>query len=129
MAGWTDASGCNARYNRFTIGFARMVRGITAGTPPVPLATPSLGIGIHWPSMLSEDAGSYRNWLEAASFYTMEKRADNIGENAGYLVLRSLFEHPLKRITLIGHSFGCKVVSHYFKNWAQDRSKMMPPRL
>ena len=57
-----------------------------------PAEVTSLGIGIHWPSMLTDDSGSIRNYLEAVTFYTMEKRADNIGENAGYMILRSLFE-------------------------------------
>jgi len=119
---WTDASRAMQDYNRFTIGFAQLVRIIASANPNAPLKADSLGIGVHWPSMLSEDTGSILNRLEAATFYTMEKRADNIGENAGYMILRSLFEgstHP-RRLNLVGHSFGCKVILSLLQEVAQD---------
>ena len=107
-------------YNRFTIGFAELAQNIAIATPK-PSLKAGLGIGIHWPSMLSDDSGSIANSLEAATFYTMEKRADNIGENAGYMILRSLFEgspNP-RRINLVGHSFGCKVILSLLQEVAQ----------
>jgi hypothetical protein len=108
---WTDANRAMAEYNRFSTEFTRVVRSAVGVA-----AAPALGTGIHWPSMLSEDSGSITNYLEALSFYTMEKRADSIGEHGGFLLLRTLFDQLVGRtspfrIHLIGHSFGCKVVS------------------
>jgi hypothetical protein len=119
---WTDASRAMQDYNRFTIGFAQLVRMIANANPNAPLKADALGIGIHWPSMLSDNSGSIVNRLEAATFYTMEKRADNIGENAGYMILRSLFEGSSspRRINLVGHSFGCKVILSLLQEVAQD---------
>jgi hypothetical protein len=118
---WTDASRAMQDYNRFTIGFAQLAQKIAIANP-APSRRAGLGIGIHWPSMLTENSGSVLNLLEAATFYTMEKRADNIGENAGYMILRTLFEGcriPI-RINLVGHSFGCKVILSLLQEVAQD---------
>jgi hypothetical protein len=127
---WTDASMAMQDYNRFTIGFAQRALTIANAKPKLSLGG-SLGIGIHWPSMLTEDTGSIGsivNRLEAASFYTMEKRADNIGVNAGYLILRSLFEckSPPQRVNLIGHSFGCKVILSLLQEIAKDGIECPP---
>lgn len=110
---WTDATRAMAEYNRFSVDFAAVVR---AAAPASSLATgDALGMGIHWPSMLSEDSGNITNYLEALSFYTMEKRADAIGEHGGFTLLQNLFQKLTNRqapfrVNLIGHSFGCKVV-------------------
>jgi hypothetical protein len=107
---WTDAVGAMQGYNRFTIEFSAQFRSTAA------LADlQTLNIGIHWPSTLTEDQFSLLNYAQALSFYTMEKRADNIGENCGYALLklisnaRARDSSPL-HIHLVGHSFGCKVV-------------------
>src|SRR5438105_2093762 len=107
---WTDATRAMSDYNRFSVEFAKVIR-TGLGTA----VTPALATGIHWPSMLSDDSGSIKNYLEALSFYTMEKRADSIGEHGGFMLLRTLFDALANRpepfrIHLIGHSFGCKVV-------------------
>lgn len=107
---WTDASRAMSEYNRFSVEFTRLVR-----TQAGPGARPALGVGIHWPSMLSEDTDSIANYLEAISFYTMEKRADSVGEHGGFTLLQTLLtqlatRNDAFRIHLIGHSFGCKVV-------------------
>lgn len=107
---WTDATRAMADYNRFSVEFAKTLRGILGGA-----GRPALGTGIHWPSMLSEDSGNVTNYLEALSFYTMEKRADAIGEHGGFMLLRTLFDalavrKQAFRIHMLGHSFGCKVV-------------------
>lgn len=127
---WTGPAKAMEGYNHFTIEFARTMMSIAKKQPGGELPSGSLGIGIHWPSMLSEDAGSVANWFQAASFYTMEKRADNIGENAGYLLLRSLFQTDLKpeRINLVGHSFGCKVVLSLLQEVFKDKSEVKIPK-
>jgi hypothetical protein len=124
---WTDATRAMQDYNRFTIGFAQLAGDIAIANPAA-LGAGSLGIGIHWPSMLTENSGSILSLLEAATFYTMEKRADNIGENAGYTVLRSLLQSPAppRRINLVGHSFGCKVILSSLQAVAQDGIQVPP---
>ena len=72
-------------------------------------------VGIHWPSTLTEDEVSVDNYFQALSFYTMEKRADAVGVNVAYTLLRLILDawtgqpQPLN-IHLLGHSFGAKVV-------------------
>jgi hypothetical protein len=106
---WTDAIRAMEGYNRFTIEFSRYFRAL-----PGLHALPTLNMGVHWPSTLTEDRLSILNYVEALSFYTMEKRADAIGENAVYALLQFVLTGrqaagPL-RLHLLGHSFGCKVV-------------------
>lgn len=109
---WTTADAALKEYNVATTDFVFALRqqGTKFGQPPI---NPFL-IGLHWPSMLVDDPKSWLDKAEALSFYTMEKRADDIGEEGLYAVLRLLFlaapqDKPV-RINLFGHSFGCKVV-------------------
>jgi hypothetical protein len=104
---WTDATRAMEGYNRFTIEFSNLFR---SDQSLAALAT--LSIGMHWPSTLSEDQFSLENYFQALSFYTMEKRADTVGENAAYVLLKLILDaRPAPpRIHLLGHSFGCKVV-------------------
>jgi hypothetical protein len=115
---WTSAVASMADYNDFSIGFARMLESLIGQVPnPLPNIAPgfsALSIGMHWPSMLSEDSSSVVNFVEATSFFTMEFRADDVGQTAGYALLRLLLESrkgaaPF-RFHLLGHSFGCRVV-------------------
>ncbi|MHB8483470.1 MAG: alpha/beta hydrolase [Nitrospiria bacterium] len=114
---WTNAARAMTDYNTFSVGFARIIKTLVQLHPtPVPhLPSSSFSAGIHWPSMLSEDTDSMENYLEAMSFYTMEKRADTVGEHGVYSILRLILQahtdagHPL-RLNLLGHSFGCKVI-------------------
>ena len=107
---WTNATRAMEGYNRFTIEFSRYFRGL-----PGLLGLPTLNVGLHWPSTLTEDEVSVANYFQALSFFTMEKRADAVGANAGYTLLRLVLDavqanpRPLK-IHLLGHSFGGKVV-------------------
>ncbi len=127
---WTSAIRAMAQYNRFSIEFADKGIEIASLTPPALTRLPAkaLGVGLHWPSMLSEDQGSALNFLEATSFYTMEKRADTIGEHALYSILRMVIQAnqeaatPL-RFHLLGHSFGCKVVCSALQAVATDEIK------
>jgi Alpha/beta hydrolase of unknown function (DUF900) len=123
---WTDSNRAMAEYNRFSVEFTRTARSALG-----PAVAPVLGTGIHWPSMLSEDSGSITNYVEALSFYTMEKRADSIGEHGGFLLLRTLFDQLAARtspyrIHLIGHSFGCKVVSSILEEIATAGTPIPP---
>jgi len=109
--GWcTNATGAMQSYNKFGIGFAKTIlQGLAQTDTPMPA---HLAVGIHWPSLLSENQTSFVNFFEPLSYYSMEKRADAVGQHAGYSFLRTLLENnkTLQRINLIGHSFGCKVV-------------------
>ena len=116
--GWgNNAAVALDEYNRFSIDLAMRILTF-AKLSPGPLTRPpgeTLGIGIHWPSEITEDAGSVLNNLELLTFYTMEHRADAVGRNAVYVMLRLILSarriaEPPVRISLIGHSFGCKVV-------------------
>ncbi|MDZ8050257.1 MAG: alpha/beta hydrolase [Aulosira sp. ZfuVER01] len=112
---WTNASDTMSQYNLFSVELGGVVLNQFQKLHKQSINT--LGIGIHWPSMLSEDGSNIKNYLEALSFYTMERRADSVGANAGYAIIRLLLEN-LKTVTsnipininLIGHSFGCKVI-------------------
>ena len=128
---WTSAVAALADYNRFSVNFADKTLEIAAIEPP-PLArlrqTKAFGVGLHWPSMLSEDTGSLLNKLEAMSFYTMEKRADTIGHHGLYAIIRMAVEAnqadgPPLRFHFLGHSFGCKVVCAALQEIADDEIK------
>jgi hypothetical protein len=124
---WNTASSAVAEYNVFSLGFARTFQGMVAADPKTcpRLCGPfsPLALGIHWPSMLSEDQDSVENFLEATSFFTMQQRADSVGRHAGYSLLRILLQaraaQPL-RFNLIGHSFGCRVVLSALEAVAED---------
>ena len=128
---WTSAVAALADYNRFSVNFADKTLEIAAIEPP-PLAklrtTKGFGVGLHWPSMLSEDTGSLIDKLEAISFYTMEKRADTIGHHGLYAIIRMAVEAnqaggPPLRFHFLGHSFGCKVVCAALQEVADDEIK------
>lgn len=95
----------------------------------------SFGVGIHWPSTLSEDQGIIQDALDLTTFYQMGARAQEVGNSGVYaalsLLLKSRYtahkddiETMLRagapvdpgslpgsfRLTLLGHSFGCRVV-------------------
>jgi hypothetical protein len=108
---WTSAEMATEVYNRFSIEFAANALPLTAILPPAA----AFAVGVHWPSMLSENPDSLENYAEALSYFGMANRADAVGSSAGFSLLRMLLGSrqsdtaPL-RLHLIGHSFGCKVV-------------------
>lgn len=133
--GWsTDAYLALDEYNRFSIDLAKQIL-IAEAANPSPLANPprnSLGIGIHWPSEITEDPGSDLNALQLFTFYTMEHRADAVGKNALYAMLRLILSNraastlPL-RLFLLGHSFGSKVICSALNDVQADiASKAFP---
>jgi hypothetical protein len=125
---WTNAIHAMEGYNRFTIEFSRYFRQMV----PALLNLPVLSLGIHWPSTLSEDEISVVNYFQALSFYTMEKRADTVGVNAAYTLLRGVLDAaprgqtPL-RIFLLGHSFGAKVVCSALERLVRDAGAALTP--
>jgi hypothetical protein len=130
---WTNATASMADYNDFSIGFARTLETLILQNPnPLPNIPPrsfsALSIGVHWPSMLSEDDNSVVNFAEASSFFTMEYRADDVGQTAGYALLRLLLQSrqgatPF-RFHLLGHSFGCRVVLSTLEQLTQDTNTL-----
>lgn len=116
--GWSnDAAHAMDEYNQFSIEFSRCVAFIAAQQPDYFVNAPAdtLGIGIHWPSEITEDPESDLNKAQLLTFYTMEHRADAVGKNAVYSMLRLMLQQRVgqgvpPRFHLLGHSFGCKVV-------------------
>jgi len=115
--GWsTNADNALDDYDMFSIGLSRRLlleQRQSAGvfrTPP----RPSLEIGIHWPSEITEDPDSPLNDVQLFTFYTMEHRAEAVGKNLVYSLLRIVLEARADgagiRFMLLGHSFGCKVM-------------------
>lgn len=113
--GWsTDADRAAIDYDVFSVGLARRVlleqeaRGALAGAPRA-----ALELGVHWPSVITEDPTSALNALQLFTFFSMEQRADAVGKNLVYSLLRLALEgregQPT-RVFIIGHSFGSKVV-------------------
>ncbi len=123
---WTNAINTMSQYNFFSVGLGSAILQFLKLRGNSQINT--LGVGIHWPSTLSEDHGDFTNFLEALSFYTMEKRADSIGTNAGYSLIRLLLERLAVNhntninINLIGHSFGCKVICSALEALARNFS-------
>jgi hypothetical protein len=121
---WTRAEGAMNDYNRFIMGFGRiaMAADATAGVQ----TRASLGIGVHWPSMVSEDANTPLTVLQPFTYFNRAKMADEVGEHGGYSLLRLMLEarHAAgvapPRFHLIGHSFGCKVVCSALQALATD---------
>ncbi len=116
--GWsTDAASALDSYNRFSVDFARRSLEAALLTPAILKRPPgpALGMGVHWPSEITEDPGSPLNKLQLFTFYTMEHRADVVGKNALYAMLRLIVQSRATtdaglRVMLLGHSFGCKVI-------------------
>ena len=116
--GWSnDAAVALDEYNRFSVDLAKRIIqfGRLSPTSLSHLPGETLGVGIHWPSEITEDATSPLNNFQLLTFYTMEHRADSVGRNAVYIILRLILRSrtaadPPVRISFIGHSFGCKVI-------------------
>jgi len=126
--GWsTDANRALDEYNRFSVDFAKRLLLLAPSLPPVFTQPPrdSLSVGIHWPSEITEDATSPLNALQLFTFYTMEHRADQVGRNAVYAMIRLMLQaragsgRPL-RFALLGHSFGCKVICSALQDLQTD---------
>ena len=85
--GWsTDASRALDEYNLFSVELAKQILLLRSGNAAIFANPPrdSLGVGIHWPSEITEDPNSILNALQLFTFYTMEHRADAVGRNAVY---------------------------------------------
>jgi hypothetical protein len=68
--------------------------------------------------MLSASSRDLINLFEPLSFYQMERRSDDVGYNAVFSLLQIMYrvrqnssEAPPLRLTLLGHSFGCRVLA------------------
>src|ERR1700681_2666854 len=65
--GWsTDANRALDEYNKFSVELAKQLLLIGSVKPPIFAQPPrdSLGVGIHWPSEITEDANSPLNVLQ-----------------------------------------------------------------
>lgn len=109
--GWsTNADQTMIGYDIFSIG---LMRCLLITPPPASPPRSTLELGIHWPSEITEDPNSDLNKLQLFTFYTMEHRADQVGRNLVYSMLRLVLANRAKqalRLFLVGHSFGCKAI-------------------
>jgi hypothetical protein len=110
---WTTGNDAMTLYGQYTIEFAKTV----LENPNIRnRPTHSFGVGIHWPSTLSEDSASVREKLELISYYQMGSRANQVGVNGLFATMRRALRARQEsgtgpiRLTIIGHSFGCRVV-------------------
>ncbi len=89
---WTSAEASMIDYNNFSIGVSRVVLafGATAGRPK----PTSLGIGVHWPSIVSEDSRSILNVLEPLTFFNRARMADIVGSTGAAALLRLALTAP-----------------------------------
>jgi len=123
---WTTANDAMIDYAQFTVGFAQTILKAAASGAPGKYPKSALDIGLHWPSIVSEDSGSIINVLQPLSFYNRAKMADAVGKNGGYALVRLILEArqkaeaPPPMFHLIGHSFGCKVVCSALQALASD---------
>jgi hypothetical protein len=130
---WTNGNASMAEYSKALIEFGKTVYYL----PPGSLAQPplrSFGIGVHWPSTLSEDAQSLPQLFQPLSFYQMEKRGDTVGYNALYALTQLMYQARFAttppspfRLTLLGHSFGCRVVCRGLHRLFDEISKPGTP--
>jgi hypothetical protein len=120
---WTTAETAMIDYNRFLMGLAPIV--VTADAAAGTASRVLLGLGVHWPSMISEDANTPLTVLEPFTYFNRAKMADEVGEHGGYSLLRIALEArrdaglDLPRLQLVGHSFGCKVVCSALEELAE----------
>jgi hypothetical protein len=124
---WTTADAALKQYNVATTDLIYFLRSNNH-----PLTTPASApflIGIHWPSIIDDDPSSKLNLLEPFTFYQMQKRADDVGEEGLYTILRLITTPPHianLRINLIGHSFGAKVVCSALQELAVKQVAIPP---
>lgn len=113
---WTSPTDAMTDYSRFSVEFMRTISIIEPQV--IPLAPKSsFAIGVYWPSTLSADPHEFINLFEPLTFYQMEKRSDDVGQNAVFALLQLMYQTREQsglgsnfRLTLIGHSFGCRVL-------------------
>jgi hypothetical protein len=121
---WTTADAALKQYNVATTDFIEILRTRTnvhqGANPFVPFL-----IGIHWPSMLDDDPVNPLNHIQLLTYYTMEKRADDVGDEGLYAILQLILKaRPSQtslRLNLFGHSFGCKVICSALQRLAGDQ--------
>lgn len=120
---WTTAETAMIDYNRFLMGLAPIV--VTADAA-IGATRVLLGLGVHWPSMVSEDANTPLTVLQPFTYFNRAKMADEVGEHGSYSLLRLALEARRDaglgqpRIQLVGHSFGCKVVCSALEALAEE---------
>lgn len=126
---WTSPQRAMQDYNQFTIEFARTCLSRLAAAAAGGASPTALGIGVQWPSMIGQSPSELANAIEAFTFYQMETRANAIGANAGYALVRSIIQEapPRRKLNFIGHSFGCKVVCSLLTELVRDRATVQLP--
>jgi len=108
---WANAADADQQYNAFSVGFERCLMDHVSW-PGLTLPTEAFAAAVQWPSLIPGKPGPIEDVREALTFYTMGKRADIVGEHGVASLVRLLYaskRRPL-RLSMIGHSYGCRVV-------------------
>lgn len=117
--GWSQSAlGASAGYNAFSLGFARALQGLLCASPAqwpkIAAAFQPLALAPDWPATLARNHDRTLNIREPDSFLALQRRADEVGQQAGHCTLRLMIErqreHQPYRFNLIGHGFGCRVL-------------------
>lgn len=111
---WTTAQAAMVDYSRFSIGMLAQVLRSAEAAPVAAPPNPALEVGIHWPSMISEDSNSVIDVLQPLTFYNRAAMADDVGQHGGQSIIRLILQGCQAgvslRFHLLGHSFGCRIV-------------------
>ncbi|HEY9756557.1 MAG TPA: hypothetical protein V6C97_15420 [Oculatellaceae cyanobacterium] len=126
---WTVADDAMDLYSRYVVEFSKNLSLIEEQLVRRPQQ--SFGFGIHWPSTVSEDMNSFLQEAEqAASYFIMGARAEQVGSTGLYAALSLMIQRRLAspnpvplRLTLLGHSFGCRVVCSALQRMATELGK------
>ncbi len=122
---WTNADRSMIDYSRFLLGFNRTLARVGKPTG-LTLPTDAVAIGLHWPSMYSEDPNAFANIFQVGSFHTMEVRTYAVGRGGGKQIVAAVWQwavdHPdvQFRMYLVGHSFGCRVACYALVSAMRD---------
>ena len=92
---WTTAQTAMIDYNRFLMGLSPIV--VTADAAAGITSRVLLGLGVHWPAMVSEDANTPLTVLQPFTYFNRAKMADEVGQHGGYSLLRLALERGAMR--------------------------------
>ncbi len=114
---WTTADASMLQYGKFSLGYTQALIKIDNDLQYPPKS--SFGLGLHWPSILSENTDSVTDKFQILSYYEMERRADLVGKNGLYSILKLILQEKSKSQRHPQVAF----------NWAQLRMQGFMQRL
>ncbi len=123
---WTFGNAAMVQYGQYTVEFTRNLFDLHDALAHPPVST--FGMGVHWPSTMSEDESALQEVIQTTTYYQMGTRAQQVGATGLYAALVTMFQTrsasnlPFK-LNLIGHSFGCRVVASALERVATELAK------